>query len=295
MIRKQIARVLLFFVLLAAPSFAEQMVCQNDFDSDGDIDGNDLAAMISQSEAGLNEDATELFAGEFGHMNCTIPPLKIKLTADDFKKDDEFGYAVSISGDFAIIGARGDKDKSYAYIFKREGTGWIQQQKLTINAAGREGYYWVSVAIDGEYAIVGASGDNHYGAVQIFKREGTTWIRQDILGTFIRGSKDNFGCAVSIYGEYAVVGARGDSAGYYSGAVFIFKREGSAWIYQQKLKGNDTVAGDDFGRSVSINGDYFIVGAPLDDEGTNSAGSAYIFKRENAIWTQQKPRLSLIG
>jgi len=230
MIRKQIARVLLFFVLLAAPSSAEQMVCQNDFDSDGDIDGKDLAAMISQSEAGLNEDATELFAGEFGHMNCTISPLKIKLTADDFKKDDEFGYAVSISGDFAIIGARGDKDKSYAYIFKREGTGWIQQQKLTINAAGREGYYWVSVAIDGEYAIVGASGDNHYGAVQIFKREGTTWIRQDILGTFIRGSKDNFGCAVSIYGEYAVVGARGDSAGYYSGAVFIFKREGSAYV-----------------------------------------------------------------
>ena len=54
-----------------------------------------------------------------------------------------------------------------------------------------------------------------------------------------------------------------------------------------KLTASDGAAGDYFGRSVHVDGDFAIVGADRDDvDGTNDAGSAYIFQRSGGAWTQ---------
>ncbi|MCK4966605.1 hypothetical protein KAS50_06220, partial [bacterium] len=92
---------------------------------------------------------------------------------------------------------------------------------------------------------------------------------------------DYFGYSVSISGDYVIVGARfDDDAGISSGSAYIFYRnQGGAdnWGQQAKLTAGDAAGGDEFGISVSISGDYAIVGARYDDDAGSNSGSAYIF------------------
>jgi len=70
---------------------------------------------------------------------------------------------------------------------------------------------------------------------------------------------DYFGYSVSIDGDYAIVGAWADDS--YKGSAYIFHRDDTNWTQQQKLTASDGALNDCFGVSVSISGDYAIVGA----------------------------------
>ncbi|NNF20660.1 MAG: hypothetical protein HKN67_01865, partial [Saprospiraceae bacterium] len=87
------------------------------------------------------------------------------------------------------------------------------------------------------------------------------------------------GYSVSISGDYACIGAyHDDDGGTNSGSAYIFKRSGTLWSQQTKLTASDAAAGDFFGYSVSISGDYACMGAYNDDDGGTSSGSAYVFQ-----------------
>jgi len=230
-----------------------------------------------------------------------------KLTAADGAGDDEFGYSVSISGDYAIVGA--DRDDDYgsnsgsAYIFKRDGASWSQQAKLNASDGAFEDYFGYSVSISGDYSIVGAWGDDdngsNSGSAYIFKRDGTGWSQQAKLTASDGAASDYFGDSVSISGDYAIVGAWADD-GYnntilFAGSAYVFKRDGTIWSQQTKLTAADGAIDDYFGDSVSISGDYAIVGAYSDDDNGSSSGSAYIFKRSGMSWSQQAKLLATDG
>jgi hypothetical protein len=58
------------------------------------------------------------------------------LTASDGAESDNFGTAVTISGDTVIVGASydvvgGNSGQGSAYVFTRSGSTWTQQIKLT--------------------------------------------------------------------------------------------------------------------------------------------------------------------
>ncbi|NJO25948.1 MAG: hypothetical protein HC867_09575 [Bacteroidia bacterium] len=112
---------------------------------------------------------------------------------------DQFGYYVSINGDYAIIGATTDKedenganpvtDAGAAYIFKRNTlTGiWEQQQKLVATDREEGDWFGYTVAINNTYAVVtalyedhDANGNNPFeaaGSAYIFERSGTVWTQ----------------------------------------------------------------------------------------------------------------------
>jgi hypothetical protein len=205
-----------------------------------------------------------------------------KLTAADGAADDEFGFSVSISGDYAIVGAYKNDANGSAYIFKRDGTSWSEQAKLLAADGAADDYFGHSVSISGDYAIVGANWDDDdlddCGSAYIFKRDGTSWSEQRKLLAYDFALSDHFGGSVSISGDCAIVGAHAnDDSGVGSGSAYIFKRDGTNWSLQGKLTASDAAAYDYFGVSVSINGDYAIVGAYGDDDNGGYSGSAYIF------------------
>ncbi|MEA3282284.1 MAG: dockerin type I domain-containing protein [Euryarchaeota archaeon] len=217
-----------------------------------------------------------------------------KITASDGTWNDWFGYSVSISGDYAIVGApydddRGDRSGS-AYIYKRDGTTWSQQAKLTASDGAAGDWFGVSVSISGDYVIVGATyrdddNSSNSGSSYIYKRDGTTWSEQAKFTASDGATGDEFGISVSISGDYVIVGAHGDAdRGSYSGSAYIYKRDGTTWSEQAKINNSDGSAWGHFGGSVSISGDYAIVGA-YGKDGDN--GSAYIFKRNDSSWTEQ--------
>ncbi|MBT7617832.1 MAG: T9SS type A sorting domain-containing protein [Calditrichaeota bacterium] len=217
-----------------------------------------------------------------------------KLTADDAEEGDWFGYSVSISGDYSIIGAVYDDDSGSssgsAYIFARDGVDWTQQAKLTADDAASGEVFGYSVSISDDYAVIGASGltSRDSGSAYIFVQNGDGWTQQAKLTADDAAVEDRFGCSVSISGDYAIVGAsQDDDGGGSSGSAYIFVRDGEDWTQQAKLTVDDAEAGDRFGYSVSISGDNAVIGALFGHNGVEYAGSAYIFVIEGDDWTQQ--------
>jgi hypothetical protein len=77
-----------------------------------------------------------------------------------------------------------------------------------------------------------------------------------------------------------------DDAGASSGAAYVFEKNGNVWIEVAKLTAADADAGDGFGRSVALDGDVALVGAPSKDSAPSfDQGAAYVFERLGT-WTQ---------
>jgi hypothetical protein len=129
------------------------------FDSFGvsvSIDGN--LALIG---AYWDDDSGNKSGSAYVLYHCCAWILEAKLLASDGAAYDEFGYSVSISGDYAIIGAAYDDningvDAGAAYIFKRSGTNWTQEVKLTASDGEDSDLFGISVSLNADYAIVGA-------------------------------------------------------------------------------------------------------------------------------------------
>jgi hypothetical protein len=221
-------------------------------------------------------------------LAANVHAAEVKITTSDGAANDYFGASVAISGDYAVVGALGNGGTGSAYIFKRNGTAWTEQAKITASDGATYDQFGYSVAISGDYAVVGARQDDDTGSAYIFKRDGTAWTEQAKITASDGAAYDYFGYTVAISGDYAVVGAcQDDDAGSYSGSAYIFKRNGTAWTEQAKITASDGAEDDFFGESVAISGDYAVVGAFWDDDAGWGSGSAYIFKRDGTAWTEQ--------
>ena len=219
-----------------------------------------------------------------------------KFTAADSGAGDEFGGQVALDGDIAVIGARHDDDKGVdsgsAYVFKRSGTAWSQQAKLTASdgAAGDEFGY--SVAISGDTAVIGAPRDDDKsddsGSAYVFTRSGSTWSQQAKLDATDGAAGDVFGISVAISGDTVVIGADlADEKGSNSGAAYVFSRSGNTWSQHVKLTADDGAAGDLFGIRVTLSDDTAVIGAARDDDKGDESGAAYVFIRSGIEWVQQ--------
>ncbi|MBN1479626.1 choice-of-anchor D domain-containing protein [candidate division KSB1 bacterium] len=215
-----------------------------------------------------------------------------KLIPDDGAANDYFGYSVSISGDYAIVGAYWDDDhgnnSGSSYIFARNQGGadnWGQTKKLTAGDGAADDCFGHSVAIHGDHAAAGATYDddngNSSGSAYLFYRNqggADNWGQLKKMTAGDGAANDYFGYSVSISGDFSLIGAINNNE---SGSAYIFARNQGGtdnWGLFKKLAADDGLAGDQFGKSVFISGDKTIVGALSDDYGYNS-GSAYIFSR----------------
>ncbi len=217
------------------------------------------------------------------------------LTASNGASGDNFGYSVSIDGDYAVIGAYsktvgGNSGQGTAYIFKRTGIFWAEEAILTASNGAAYDFFGTSVSINGDYTVIGAysktvGGNSGQGTAYIFKRTGTSWAEEAILTASNGAANDKFGISVSLNGDYAVIGAyRGNSN---QGTAYIFKRTGTSWVEEAILTASNGAAFDNFGYSVFIDGDYAVIGANTKTVGGNSnQGTAYIFKRTGTSWVK---------
>jgi hypothetical protein len=208
---------------------------------------------------------------------------------DYFAKDDLFGYAVAVSGDFAVVGAQngdvsGNVDRGAAYVFVRYGTYWAFEQKLTAPNGAAMSEFGAAVAIGGDTIVIGAPNHNQsIGSVYVFARTSEYWSLQKELTPPFGGTRTLFGTSVAISGDTIAVG----SPTAEKCAVFV--RSGTIWNPQTTLAGSDTVIGDSFGTAVSLTGNSLVVGAPRDGTNTtNEHGSAYVFTRTGTTWSQQQ-------
>ncbi|MDR3573793.1 MAG: choice-of-anchor D domain-containing protein [Anaerolineaceae bacterium] len=110
-------------------------------------------------------------------------------------------------------------------------------------------------------------------------------------------SSDIFGGSVSLSGDTALVGAPQATVGSNNaqGSAYVFIRTGTGWVFKQKLTVSDGLAGDQFGSSVTLDGDTALVGAPHAFVNGSYSGAAYVFTRSGTTWSQQAELASSDG
>ena len=163
---------------------------------------------------------------------------------------------------------------------------WTEEDQVVAADAGIGDRFGHSVAIDGNYLIAGAyledESSTDGGAAYIYENDGTgNWAEVAKLVASDAEDSDQFGYSVGLFGDYAIVGSYlDDDGGDAAGSVYIFKNDGSNnWIEIEKLTASDAGANNQFGKSVSIDGEYIAVGA---DRANSNAGAVYVFKNDGS-------------
>ena len=209
-----------------------------------------------------------------------------KVAAGEGAAFEQFGYAVALDGDTALVGTPGDGSyQGSTLVFTRSGVTWSLQAKLLASDAAPHDRVGTSVALSGDTALIGTFNFNSQGSAYVFTRSDTIWSQQAKLTASDGAVDDAFGGAVALVGNTALVGASGDDAS--KGSAYVYLRSGISWSQQAKLVAGDGVAGDAFGNAVALAGDTALIGAWRDDEGFVDQGSAYVFLRSGASWSQQ--------
>ena len=191
-----------------------------------------------------------------------------------------FGCDVSIRGNFAIVGQMrgytGGKYAGTAYIYNVT-TGALVHSFGNPNP-DNDDYFGRGVSIDGDYAVI--------GAYEEFGGTGRAYIYSTITGgllytlenpsTFSKAA-DQFGKFVCIDGDNIIVTSHQSNANYstYSGSAYVYSASTGSLIHS--IHNPDPAAHDNFGSSVSIEGDFAIIGAYRDDTAGSNTGSAYIY------------------
>ena len=229
------------------------------------------------------------------------------LTASDGANGDYFGSSVAIDGNTVVVGSLRTYDApSEAYVFVKPKTGWQNMtQTATLTASdGKPGDgFGLAVSVSNNTIVVGdqtASVNGvPQGAAYVYVQPSGGW--RNMTETAKLSASDGvtgaeFGVAVAVNGNTIVAGA---PAGIVEdpgpGSAYVFVEPPGGWAnatQTSELTASDGADYDEFGTSVSINGNTVLVGAP---EGNTGSGKAYIFVEPPNGWTNMTETAELLA
>ena len=259
---------------------------------------------------------------------------EVKLTAFDGVGNDQLGISVAISGDVVVVGANNadglDADGNEifnpgaAYVYRWNGSTWVEEAKLTASDAEHFDQFGKSVSISGDTIAVGNRLDDDAGVVTgsayVFRWDGSTWVEE---AKFIPSvGISYFGRSIAISGDTLVVGGTGGTHVFRwngsdweeailtisatsvavsedtvvvgfgpeendTGLAYVYQWNGKNWVQEAVLTASDASDGDFFGGSVAIRGDTIVAGAAQNSDGGEHSGSAYVFRRTGEGWAEE--------
>lgn len=257
------------------------------------------AAVYTPQGHTLTPPATFIAAGSVGPVGpCTDQFESARLLPIGVASEGMYAAkSVDIDGDIAVVGNPSKSEDGRAYVYRRDGSRWIEEAILTpsdSNASISLDYFGASVSVDGNTVVVGAF---EAGTAFVFRYDGANWVQEQQLYPSDPISFNWFGHSVSVSGDRVVVGAPyADGVVDTSGAAYIFDYENtsSSWTEATKATAADGDT-DLFGYSVEVSGDDVVIGAPEDDDLAANGGSAYIFNWDGIIWSHQAKLLPTDG
>lgn len=236
--------------------------------------------------------------------------LQQRIDAGDGAADDNLGLHLALDGEVAVVGALNDDtaagpNAGSAYVFRRSGTAWQREAKLTDPQGAANDRFGVAVGISGDSIVAGSdyddeSGGTDNGSASVFVRGGDgSWTRQGakLVPVTGAGPPSHAGRAVAIDGDTVVIGIPDINTS--AGLVSTYRRTGATWQPRGTTGGSLPQSSATFGFSLALHGDRLIVGAPLQNVTTLSgirsdAGRVDIFTRTSATaaWTAQRGYIS---
>jgi hypothetical protein len=317
------------------------------------------AAAESSSATGINGDQNDNSAFSsgavyvFGH-DGTDWFQQAYIKASNTEENDEFGKAVALSanGNTLAVGANhegsnatginGDQDDNSAdgsgaiYVFRYDGTTWFQQAYIKAsNSDAGDNLNNITLSADGNTLVGGANGEGSNttgingdqddnsadgsGAVYVFRYDGTSWTQTAYLKASNTEAGDNFGDAIALsedsttlamgaFGEDSsatgIDGDQNDNSAEDSGAVYVFRFDGTDWAQQAYVKASNTDAGDGIARhpkgiALSGDGSTLAMGAFGEDSSATGidgdqndnlaedSGAVYVYRFDGTNWIQE--------
>jgi len=221
--------------------------------------------------------------------------------APEEHSNEHFGCSVAMSENYLIVGAKSESDElktatGAAYVYKLENSTWVQEAHLTASDGRGSDYFGESVAISSEYALVGAASRSETkpgsGAIYFYKNDNDTWQETQKICPEDLGEDKGFGSFTLLSKSYAVI----TSYPYHGrqNSIYIYKRDYSVWIEQQKLDGLLSYGEQDFSpfrATVSMDKEekYLIIGDPycrkkIDGDLSENVGTVYLYKNNGYSW-----------
>lgn len=222
-----------------------------------------------------------------------------QLELTDGATAGRFGASLALGTDGVLIGADLDRvgpnrGQGSARWFQPARAGYAQTAQLDSGDGAIYDRYGTSVAVDGEVALVGAYLEDtdagpDAGAAHWFERVGGDWQYRGRIVAPDAEIEDRFGIAVDVEGDRMAIGAFWDVIGTNvdQGSVYVYRREGSDWVFDAKLTASDGRARDFFGFALSLDGDQILVGARGAAVPFNEQGAAYVFVQDARGWQEQ--------
>lgn len=192
---------------------------------------------------------------------------------------DLFGREIDISNGwlFASAPTRGANIGAVEVYQEQIDGSWLNTQTLTaFDAATNDRFGW-DVAINDNYAIIGAYGDDaSLGAVYFYKREGSNWtyVNKYQAGDGVAG--DQFGVSVEISNGEIIIGADQNGG---IGAVYRYSFNDTGLTFIEKIV-NPYPTATGFGGSLDMNGRYILIGSPA-----SAGGAVHAYERKTTGWS----------
>ncbi len=224
----------------------------------------------------------------------------VRLVPIDPGSASEFGYSVAVDekpgSRRVVIGdpqwAQNLFSTGAAYVFEEGPTGWSQVQRLNAPDSSGGDWFGTSVALYGEFLVVGARLDDdnqsNSGSVYVFREQpGNGFQFHAKLLAPEPGSFAEFGRSVTLDDEWLAIGEiRAVVNGFSTGLVHMYRRSGNDWLPTQIVGAAEAGDLDAFGISLDLRDDRLAVGACYDDLSGIDEGAAYLFELAGNEWIQ---------
>lgn len=227
----------------------------------------------------------------------SIPCSGQKVGAGAARPAAEFGKAVDIEDDLAVIGAETSGFDGIAcgaaFVYEHVGEAWELAALLRASDGAQTNKFGGSVSISGTRVVVGAHMATHggvtaAGAAYVFENQGDDWIEVAKLVASDAQFTDFFGIAVAVDGDTIVVGAKEeDQAGFNAGAAYVFERVGGIWTQMQKLVPADLAQSDLLGSACCVAGNRIVLGVSGSNALGTDSGAAYVYERDQGVWQER--------
>lgn len=262
-----------------------------DFGYAVDLDGTVAVVGAFRDESISPLEAGAAFVYRF---NGTTWEEEARLESSSIESFDWFGWDVAVSGDVILVTSRnGDELASSAgdvTVFRYNGSNWVEETILIPSDGDENADFGFGIDIDGDIAAAGGPDKTglevREGIVYVYRYNGVAWVEDGMLTASDAGGNSFFGSAISIDGDRILVGAfnAADANGALVGKMYVYEHDGAQWNETAILQADNANNLANLGVSVSLEGDWAVGGAPLDNELNNGAGAAHVFHFDGTNW-----------
>jgi hypothetical protein len=215
-----------------------------------------------------------------------------QLTPGDDHQGEEFGAAVAIEGNTAMIGigkatTPTATSKGEVMVLSRQGGLWTVTQRFTSTHDGGENF-GSTLSLDEDTVMIGApsylASEIGEGCAYIFAKQDGLWLEQARILDPVPSYGGHFGSIIAMDGTIATVGKPASTLA--ACVVHVFTRNGIDWSQREELKFPAGESGENFGSALAVEGNTILVGTPA-NSGSAQPSTVQVFTRSDSGWTRE--------